>query len=147
MTDYNYSVSGMSEANSRNPMDWPKRFGNERSEFPKQHLLPVRLSPSELAGLLESFESEIPKHGGGRVWLFGSRVNLQAKGGDIDLYVELNQPLDHKIKFVIRLEMAIQNRLGERKIDIVVKAPNTADSVIHQMAKQRGVLLWQSSTP
>lgn len=105
MIDHSYFVSERSEANSRNPRDWLKRFGNEQSKFPKPHLLPVRLSPSELAGLLESFETEISKRGGGRVWLFGSRVNLQAKGGDIDLYVELNQPLDHKIKFVIRLEM------------------------------------------
>jgi predicted nucleotidyltransferase len=107
-------------------------------------LPPVRLSPQELTGLLDSFEAEIPNRGGGRVWLFGSRVNLLAKGGDIDLYVELNQPLDNKIKFAIHLEMAIQQRLEERKLDIVVKAPNTADSALHEIAKQRGVLLWQS---
>lgn len=107
-------------------------------------LPPIRLSTQEIIGLLESFDAEIPKHGGGRVWLFGSRVNLSAKGGDIDLYVELNQPLDNKITFGIDLEIAIQKRLGERKIDIVVKAPNTAASALHEIAKQRGVLLWQS---
>ncbi len=105
---------------------------------------PIRLSTQEIMGLLESFDAEIPKYGGGRVWLFGSRVNLSAKGGDIDLYIELNQPLDNKITFGMGLEMAIQKRLGERKIDIVVKAPNTADSALHEIAKQRGVLLWQT---
>lgn len=108
---------------------------------------PIRLSALEQAGLLESFEAELPKRGGGQVWLFGSRTNLEAKGGDIDLYIELNQPLEDQLAFIIQLSIALEERLGERKIDLVVKAPNTQDSTLYQMAKQRGVLLWRDPIP
>lgn len=107
---------------------------------------PVRLSPQDKANLLETLEIEITQHGGGQVWLFGSRVNLEAKGGDIDLYIELNQPIKNKLAFILQLDIALEKKLGERKIDIIVKAPNTQDSALHQIAKQRGVLLWRSPT-
>jgi len=107
---------------------------------------PVRLSPQDKAYLLETLETEITQHGGGQVWLFGSRVNLEAKGGDIDLYIELDKPINNKLAFTLQLDIALEKKLGERKIDIVVKAPNTPDSALHQIAKQRGVLLWRSPT-
>lgn len=105
---------------------------------------PIRLSEHDKAGLLEILETELTKCGGGQVWLFGSRTNMTAKGGDIDLYIELNQPIKNKFAFTIHLSIALEKKLGERKIDLVVKAPNTPDSALHQIAKQRGILLWQS---
>lgn len=107
----------------------------------------VRLSEQDKAGLLETLETELTKCGGGQVWLFGSRVNMAAKGGDIDLYLELNQPIENKMAFSIHLSIALEKKLGERKIDLVIKAPNTPDSALHQIAKQRGVLLWQGQKP
>ena len=29
-----------------------------------------------------------------KIWLFGSRVDDDARGGDIDLYVELSEPIE-----------------------------------------------------
>ncbi len=110
-------------------------------EIIKKNTQAVRLSIYEKSCLLETFESELSKCGGGQVWLFGSRVNLEAKGGDIDLYIELISPIENKLAFVRQLSIALEKKLGERKIDIVVKAPNTVDSVLHKIAKQRGVLL------
>ncbi len=112
----------------------------------REHKPPVRLSTQDKAGLLETLEVELTKCGGGQVWLFGSRVNMAAKGGDIDLYIELNQPIENKFAFTLQLSIALDKKLGERKIDIIVKAPNTRDSALHQIAKQRGVLLWRSPT-
>jgi predicted nucleotidyltransferase len=59
------------------------------------------------------------------VWLFGSRVDDLKKGGDIDLLVRpvkgsADQPFARKI----RMLTALERRLGERKIDVVVE---TAD--------------------
>ncbi|MDQ7090353.1 MAG: nucleotidyltransferase domain-containing protein [Methylococcales bacterium] len=52
------------------------------------------------------------------VFLFGSRVDDHKKGGDIDLYIEVDDKHDlfeRKIKFLARLKRAI----GDQKIDLV----------------------------
>lgn len=51
------------------------------------------------------------------VYLFGSRVDDSAKGGDIDLLV-----LSKKIKLMDKLDILVQlhQQLGERKIDIAI---------------------------
>jgi predicted nucleotidyltransferase len=76
-----------------------------------------------------------------RVWLFGSRVDNSAKGGDIDLYVESPQALDNAVERAGRMSAAIQMALGEQKIDIVVAHPGSPRQRIHDIAKQTGVLL------
>ncbi len=52
-----------------------------------------------------------------QIYLFGSRVNDSAKGGDIDLLV-----LSKKINLMAKLDILVQlhRKLGERKIDVVV---------------------------
>lgn len=47
------------------------------------------------------------KYGGKQVWLFGSRVDPTAKGGDIDLYIELNNDIKDKLA-VIRQENSVR---------------------------------------
>ncbi len=74
-----------------------------------------------------------------RLILFGSRVNDNAKGGDIDLYIETpNQQLsfDNKIKLLTALNRA----LGEQKIDIVVN-DFSQEKDIYTIAKQTGIEL------
>ncbi|MGB3961449.1 MAG: nucleotidyltransferase domain-containing protein, partial [Sulfurimonas sp.] len=54
----------------------------------------------------------------GEIYLFGSRVDDTKKGGDIDLYLVLQEHtnlFEKKIKFLSR----IKRELGEQKIDIV----------------------------
>lgn len=59
---------------------------------------------------------------GSRIWLFGSRTDDSARGGDIDLYVEtpVSGP-DRVAEAKIALLTALQPRLGERRIDLVVR--------------------------
>jgi predicted nucleotidyltransferase len=56
------------------------------------------------------------------IYLFGSRVDDTAKGGDIDLLV-----LSKKINLMTKLDILAQlhHRLGERKIDIAVYPDTT----------------------
>ncbi|MFZ4582912.1 MAG: nucleotidyltransferase domain-containing protein [Paludibacter sp.] len=60
-----------------------------------------------------------------RVFLFGSRVNDDLKGGDIDLFVscavETLLTLDRKIGLLVDLKKTI----GDRKIDIVLDNAST----------------------
>jgi len=54
----------------------------------------------------------------GNIYLFGSRVDDTKKGGDIDLFLELNDKsnlFEKKIKFLAKLKQKIQ----DQKIDIV----------------------------
>lgn len=59
-----------------------------------------------------------------RVYLFGSRTRDEARGGDIDLMVELQEGdvqeiVQAEVKFLARL----QEQLGEQKIDLLVDYP------------------------
>ena len=57
-----------------------------------------------------------------RIWLFGSRVDDQARGGDIDLLI-LSEKLGYSDK--IRIRLALYERIGEQKIDLVIVADDT----------------------
>jgi len=76
-----------------------------------------------------------------KVWLFGSRVDDNKRGGDIDLYVEVDTPISDRVLKTCRMEAEIQIALGEQKIDIVVFSPGQKQLQIHEIAKQTGVLL------
>jgi predicted nucleotidyltransferase len=73
-----------------------------------------------------------------RLLLFGSRVDDNKKGGDIDLYIETQElePFDKKIQLL----RALQRELGEQKIDIVINN-FTKQKEIYRVAKQTGIEL------
>lgn len=80
---------------------------------------------------------------GTKVWLFGSRVNDEGKGGDIDLYIE---PELHSAEELINAKLyflrELQQQIGEQKIDIVLRRTNnTLDLPVYHIAKQTGILL------
>ena len=79
-----------------------------------------------------------------RVSLFGSRVDDQARGGDIDLLVEVSAPMDaaelvaRRSAFVTHLYTLI----GERRIDVVVASPGAAaPRALVESARRRAIEL------
>ncbi|EDM24064.1 nucleotidyltransferase family protein [Caminibacter mediatlanticus] len=71
-----------------------------------------------------------------KVYLFGSRVDDNKKGGDIDLYVVTkNNSYENEMKFWCEL----QQRLGEQKIDIIVSKDLSRE--IEQVALKEGIEL------
>ena len=77
-----------------------------------------------------------------QIWLFGSRVDDNKRGGDIDLYIEpqlqeMNDVVIAKLKFLRALHLS----LGEQKIDVVLAVNKTNPLPIYQIAKQTGVPL------
>jgi len=78
-----------------------------------------------------------------RVWLFGSRVDEQRRGGDIDLYIEpeLQDPaelVDAKLHFLKELH----EKLGEQKIDVIIRRAAVKDELpIFRIARETGVQL------
>lgn len=78
-----------------------------------------------------------------KVWLFGSRVDDDKRGGDIDLYIDA--PLHDAAELVdakLRLLVGLRKRLGNRKIDVVVRrAGAKTDAAIDRIARQTGIRL------
>lgn len=76
------------------------------------------------------------------VWLFGSRVDDTAKGGDVDLYVrsmssDADQLAAARFAFLARLK----RRMGDRKIDLVLQREGGEVLLIHKLVRQQGVRL------
>lgn len=77
------------------------------------------------------------------VWLFGSRVDDDKHGGDIDLLIETDQvDVDtitrNEIAFLTKLQM----KLGEQKVDVLIDYPSRkVRPAIFAIAKQTGILL------
>ena len=73
------------------------------------------------------------------VWLFGSRVDDNKKGGDIDLFVETkeNKNLKDKLKFLVELK----KKIGDQKIDLIIKTPKSNNYEIVTEIKNTGIRL------
>ncbi|MFT4929780.1 MAG: putative nucleotidyltransferase [Phenylobacterium sp.] len=93
----------------------------------------MRLSSHQL----ETITAQIYRYdSNAEIYLFGSRVDDNAKGGDIDLLV-VSTIIDFAIKIKILAQLMI--KLGEQKIDLV--QVNNKDKVFTQIAISEGVLL------
>ena len=74
------------------------------------------------------------------VRLFGSRVDDERRGGDIDLHIEAapdTADVDHEIRF----RTLIWKRLDEPQIDVVVAPRGGAQRWIDRAALRSGVVL------
>ena len=92
----------------------------------------MRLNEYELEAIKTTFQ----KHFTGEIYLFGSRIDDNQKGGDIDLYIfSPKANLNKKIDFLVELKKII----GDRKIDVVLNQKG----LIEKNAK-KGILLWKS---
>ena len=76
-----------------------------------------------------------------RVWLFGSRVRDDARGGDVDLLVELDEIVAEPAQLSARLAAQVSRAMWGRKVDVLIKAPNLQVLPIHSIAMTQGVRL------
>lgn len=75
------------------------------------------------------------------VKLFGSRTNDDARGGDIDLLVELPTIVVEPERKTLQLVARLQLRLGDQPIDVLVLDPSTPRQSIHEQAIRTGIKL------
>lgn len=75
------------------------------------------------------------------VYVFGSRVNDSAKGGDIDLLVRLKRPQVETERKILRLVARLQIRLGDQPIDVLLQDPESTLKPIHLEAERTGIRL------
>ena len=76
-----------------------------------------------------------------KVYLFGSRVDDNLKGGDIDIYIEVNGSIENLLEKRIRFLVELDKELGEQKIDVIINNGLRDDKLIYQQARDNGVRL------
>lgn len=75
------------------------------------------------------------------VRLFGSRLDDEARGGDVDLFVDLPHAVDAPALLAARIAGRVSRALDGRKVDVVLAAPNLMNLPIHDIARREGVVL------
>lgn len=109
--------------------------------------LKIRLPESTITKMRSIFQEHFLP--GDELWLFGSRVDLDKKGGDIDLYIETNLDqhsiaIERKMEFLSKL----QREIGEQKIDVVLKLTKSDYNLpIYEVAKQTGLRIAMNNLP
>ena len=95
----------------------------------EQHQKAIKTIVHELAGTDSS------------TMLFGSRVDDNQHGGDVDLLIETSRPIENPAWLAARLSAKISRLMRGRKVDILLSAPSLQQQPIHTQAKKTGVQL------
>jgi len=99
----------------------------------------MRLTTTECATIRDTVRAVAGP--GSRVRLFGSRIADRTRGGDIDLVVEMDHAVARPTLFSARIGARLQQALGDRRIDVLLAAPNLREGAIHRVARQTGIEL------
>ena len=73
--------------------------------------------------------------------IFGSRLDDAAHGGDIDLMLELPEPVDNPALMAAQMAALVSRAMCGRKVDVLLSAPNLMRLPIHEIAFKEGQLL------
>jgi predicted nucleotidyltransferase len=95
----------------------------------------MRLSDYEIKSIKKTFNQIFND---GEIYLFGSRLNDNIKGGDIDLFIinhKSENVLEDKLDFLVTLKQLI----GDQKIDVLIS--RDIKSTIEQEAIKKGFKL------
>lgn len=95
------------------------------------------------AGDIDRIKSAVARVAGPgvRTRLFGSRTDDARRGGDIDLLLDFVRPVQHPALLGAQVEAAIIVAIGDRKVDVLLRAPNLAESEVHAAALETGLEL------
>ncbi len=99
----------------------------------------MRLPKETQEAIIRVFKKHFPE---GKLYLFGSRADLEKRGGDIDLLCEQDGDpvllIEKKLAFLVELDQTI----GEQQVDLILYRPmDNPDSEIAKIAKKTGVKL------
>lgn len=99
----------------------------------------MRLTPQQIASIRQSAQALAGESA--RIWLFGSRVCDDTRGGDVDLLLDMDTPVEEPAQLAARLAGRISRAMYGRKVDVLIKAPNLLTLPIHAVAMAEGVQL------
>ncbi len=78
---------------------------------------------------------------GARVTFFGSRVDNQARGGDVDLMIEVPQALAEPALMSAQIAIRLLRTFEGWHVNVLLRAPNLQEFAIQRVAAQQGVPL------
>jgi len=96
----------------------------------------MRLSSMQVQAITSVFQDTFSH---GKVILFGSRVDDQRKGGDIDLYIQPAEVMPDLVMRKIKFLSMLKSKIGDQKIDLVL-AP-FAPRHLKREIRDKGVVL------
>ncbi len=101
----------------------------------------MRLAKSQRREIISILKARYGEHS--RIWLFGSRVDDHARGGDVDLYIESETKRLHQGAIRQRHDaaLALENVMGGITVDLLVHYPGEPEQSLQTLAKSRGVQL------
>ncbi|MEO8333053.1 MAG: hypothetical protein ABI479_11530 [Gallionella sp.] len=99
----------------------------------------MRLSDEQIRAIRQLAEQVAGEHA--RVRVFGSRLDDHACGGDIDLMLEVSEPVVNPALMVAQLSSRISRLMRGRKVDVLLSAPNLRHLPIHDIAFKEGKLI------
>lgn len=73
--------------------------------------------------------------------LFGSRLDDNARGGDVDILLKVDTPVSRPARLIAEAGAAASIAIEGLKVDVVLVAPNLTQYPIHQVALRDGVAL------
>jgi len=97
----------------------------------------LRLSRKQVEAVRRAFDEVAGSSA--RVRLFGSRLRDDVRGGDVDLLVTLDQPIEAPAWMAARLEARISRALEGRSVDVILKGPNLASNPLQRIAEEQGI--------
>ena len=95
----------------------------------------MRLEPEQAQAIREEvrrFDADA------MIYLFGSRADDNARGGDIDLLVVSDR---FGFRDLLHLRTAILDRIGWQQLDLVVRRQDQLDEPLSVVARQTGIKL------
>jgi len=99
----------------------------------------MRLTQAQIENILKVTQETLGHDA--RVTLFGSRARDDAKGGDVDLMVEVNRSILDPALVSARISSRVSRAMHGRRVDVLLKAPNLMTHPIHDVATQTGIVL------
>lgn len=108
----------------------------------------MRLKEYEISSIIQSFEEVFLKNNlsleGSALYLYGSRTKDHLRGGDIDLLLRVPKEILKSVKSLDYLfSRAIQDKIGEQKIDILIIDTEAPKHPFHEIAIEQAVLIKQ----
>jgi predicted nucleotidyltransferase len=99
----------------------------------------MRLTPDQVADIRQI--TALLAGSSARVWLFGSRVDDHARGGDVDLMLDLDVAVEEPAQLSAKFATQVSKNMYGRKVDVLIRAPNLQHLPIHSLALAEGIQL------